>query len=191
MHRFRTHDLKTYLRAVDSHLDAPFRLIVIGGSAALLGYGISRVTQDIDTWDNEHSKIRDALELARKETGLEIPIQHPGVQDGPYFLEDRLKRICFRGLCKLMIQVPEKHDLVLMKMIRGEQPDMEVAEEIKTKRGLSSETLTKRYLEEMSHVVGDSRRLDLNFLALMDRLFGTEIREHAQRQLKSSRPRPR
>ena len=90
-----------------------------------------------------------------------------------------------------MIQVPEKHDLVLMKMIRGEQPDMEVAEEIKIKRGLSYETLTKRYLEEMNQVVGNIRLLDLNFLALMDRLFGTEICEHARRQLEFVRARPR
>ena len=187
MRRFKAEDLKRYLRAVDRHMTSPFQLIVIGGSAALLGYGIDRVTQDIDTWDSDHSRIADALEAAKKETGLNIPVQCPGIHDAPIDFEDRLKTVRIRELTKLAISVPEKHDLVLMKMLRGEQPDMEAADQIKAKSGLDSATLIKRYVEEMRHVVGDIRRLDLNLLALIERLYGAEARDKTRKRLEAHR----
>ena len=187
MRKFKGDELRRFLRAVDGHLSSPFQLIVIGGSAALLGYGIDRVTQDIDTWDNEHTRIADALELARKETGLNIPVQHPGIQDAPLHFEDRLKTVQIRGLRNLVIRVPERHDLVLMKMLRGEQKDLEAAEQIKAKRGLDPETLIGRYLEEMMHVVGEIRILDLNLLALVGRLYGAGAASNAEKRLKTRR----
>lgn len=187
MRRFRASELKRFLRAVDRNLSSPFRLVIIGGSAALLGYGVNRITQDIDIWGSEFRKIGSALAAAKAETGLEIPVEYPGVEDAPYDFEDRLKVLRISGLDRLLVLIPEKHDLVLMKMIRGEEPDLEVAEEIKEKRGLDPATLITRYLLEMKHITGDLRRIDLNFLALMDRLFGADVVETARERLESQR----
>jgi len=174
MQRFEASQLKRFLKAVDRHLPQPFRLQVIGDSAAVLAYGARRVTRDIDTWDDAYRQITPALQAASKETGLNIPVEHPGVADGPYNLEERLQRVRIPGLKRLSIWVPEKHDLVLMKMLRGEEPDLQAAEEIKQSHGLDLEILVVRYMEEMSQCVGEPRRFDLNLLALVDRLFGEE-----------------
>lgn len=110
------------------------------------------------------------------------------MQDAPFNLEDRLK-VILPGLERLVVLVPEKHDLVLMKMLRGEEPDLEVAEEINQKHGLNPDTLVTRYLEEMKHIAGEVRRIDLNLLALMSRLFGAEVADSARQRIESLRTR--
>lgn len=78
---------------------------------------------------------------------------------------------------------------MLMKTIRGEQHDQETAEQIKEKRGLDPGILIKRYIEEMKHVHGDVRRLDLNLLALVARLYGPVVLEKTSRRLRIFRTR--
>ena len=52
---------------------------------------------------------------------------------------------------------------------------------------MESGTLLQRYLEEMSHIVGDRSRLDLNFRVLVERLFGAAAEARVERALKSRR----
>jgi hypothetical protein len=189
MQRFRADELRCFLAAVDRHLKEPFELFVIGGSAAALAYGASRATRDIDTWDPYYTRIDSALEAARKETGLNIPVEHPGVHDGPHDLEDRVQVVGIPGLRRLVVKVPEKHDLVLMKTLRGEEPDLQAAEDIKASQGLDFDTLLTRYVEEMSHCVGEPRRLDLNFFVLVERLYGERELEVAKRRVERMRGR--
>jgi hypothetical protein len=86
------------------------------------------------------------------------------------------------ALRKLEILVPEKHDLVLMKIVRGYEHDLETAVDIHARHGLDFETLITRLASEMGHVVGDMRKLDLNFLALIERLYDEERLEEAGRR---------
>ena len=184
MRRFEAKELRRFLQAVDDQLSEPHTLLIIGGSAALLAYGVQRVTKDIDTWDDTYRAITSSLDAARVATGLFIPIECPGVHDGPYHFESRLQRVPFEGLQYLTLKVPEKHDLVLMKMVRGEEGDLQVAEEIHAAHGLKLDILTGRYIEEMRHVIGQPERLDMNFLALVERLYGDDGLEPAQRRLR-------
>lgn len=190
MRKFRPDDLRRFLAAVDGHLKERFELLLIGGSAAALAYGISRATRDIETWGVEHVRIHSALEAARRETGLDIPVGDPGVQDAPLEFESRLQVVEIPGLRKLVVKVPERHDLVLMKTVRGEEPDLQVAEDIKALHGLDFDILLTRYLEEMTHCVGDPKRLELNFLGLIDRLYGEEALERARKRIEGLRTPP-
>ncbi len=183
MRQFEADDLKRFLVAVDDRLSDPFTLCIIGGSAALLAYGVQGVTEDIDTIDAEFRHILSAFEAARVVTGLWIPIECAAVYDAPYQFEDRLQAVDMPGLTKLKIEVPEKHDLVLMKTVRGQEPDLQTAEEIKRSRGLDLNTLIARYSEEMDHVVGHAPTIDLNFLALLGRLFGPEVQNRVKQQI--------
>lgn len=70
-----------------------------------------------------------------------------------------------------MVQVPEKHDLALMKVIRGYEHDLDGIEAIHRRSPLDLETLLQRYRDEMGAVVGDPRRLRGQLLALVGRLF--------------------
>ena len=159
-----------FLQAVDRHLSKPRRIVVIGGAAAALAYGISRVTRDIDTIGNV-ADIADALRAARSETQLDVPFDAVGVYDAPYQFEDRLTPLDL-GLERLGVVVPEKHDLVLMKITRGQENDLDAAEQIFRRVGLDQRVLVNRFKTEMSHVIGRPAALRANFLSLIEHLYG-------------------
>lgn len=187
MRQVEADDLKRYLAAVDERLSEPFTLCIIGGAAALLAYGVRGVTEDIVTIDVEFRRFLSAFEEARAATGMEIPIECAAVYDAPYQFEDRLQTVDIPGLTRLTIVAPEKHDLVLMKTVRGQEPDLQTAEEINRKLGLDLDTLITRYCEEMNHVVGYTPTIDLNFLALMGRLYGPEVQNRMKQRIERRR----
>lgn len=182
MRRYAADELRRFLLAVDRNLERQCELIVIGGAAAALAYGVGRTTHDIDTWEAPPPGVEQAAALARRESGLSIPIQHAAVADAPYDFEDRLTPLSIPGLARLEVHTPEKHDLVLSKAVRAYEHDLAAAEAIHRLCKLERELLIERYLDEMTHVIGDPRRLDLNILALVERLFGeTQANEAAER----------
>ena len=122
-------------------------------------------------------------------TGLGIPVGPAGVADAPNEFEDRLVILDVPGLRKLRVMVPERHDLVLMKTLRGYENDLEAAVEIHARHGLDFETLMGRYIGEMDHVTGDRRVHDLNLLALVERLFDDRTLGIAERRIAAHRGR--
>lgn len=99
--RHEAAELERFLVAVDRALTRRVSIIVIGGSALSLGYGINSVTTDIDTYggpattvgintsdmdtygnrtESAHDgragldAIQEAVRIARADTGLDIPI---------------------------------------------------------------------------------------------------------------------
>ena len=127
-------------------------------------------TTDIDTFNALGADLRRAIDAARKATGLAMPFEQSGVADGPYCFEDRLLRAMPR-LSRLTVLVPERHDLALMKTIRGDQADFAKLRAIHDRKPFDLSVLLSRYVEEMDHVIIDPRRLRGNFLALVESLF--------------------
>ena len=163
-------EIERFLRAVDRALKRPATVIIIGGSAAALKYRIDDPTTDIDTFNALGVELRRAIDAARKVTGLAMPFEQSGVADGPYDFEDRLLRAMSR-LARLTVLVPERHDLALMKTVRGDQADFAKLQAIHNRHPFDLSVLVRRYEEEMGHVVIDPRRLRGNFLALVQGLF--------------------
>jgi hypothetical protein len=173
MKQFPGREIVRFLQAVDRHLDEPFRLDVIGGAAALLSFRIDSGTVDIDAANNV-AGLQNACRAARDETGLDIPVSTAGIYDGPYFYERRMKRVPIRGLRKLQVFVPEKHDWALMKIVRLIEKDIEDIREVDEKAGFRRAVFLKRFLEEMTHVTGRREDLMFSFLTMMEELFGSE-----------------
>jgi hypothetical protein len=163
-------EIERFLRAVDLALKRPATIILIGGGAAAVKYRIDDPTTDIDTFNVLGTDLRHAIDTARKATGLPVPFEQSGVADGPYDFEDRLLR-AMPSLARLTILVPERHDLALMKTVRGDQADFAKLRAIHARNPLDLSVLLQRYEHEMSHVVIDPRRLKGNFLALVESLF--------------------
>jgi hypothetical protein len=163
-------EIERFLRAVDRALKRRATVIIIGGGAAALKYRIDDPTTDIDTFTALDADLRRAIEAARKATGLPMPFERSGVADGPYCFEDRLLRTMPR-LSRLTVLVPERHDLALMKTVRGDQADFAKLRAIHDRKAFDLRVLLSRYVEEMGHVVIDPRRLRGNFLALVQSLF--------------------
>lgn len=163
-------EIERFLRAVDLALKRPATIVVIGGSAAALKYRIDDPTTDIDTFNALGADLRHAIGAAREATGLAMPFQQSGVADGPYHFEDRLLR-AMPSLTSLTVLVPERHDLALMKTVRGDQADFAKLEAINERTPFDLSVLLQRYEEDMGHVVIDPRRRRGNFLALVESLF--------------------
>ena len=163
-------EIERFLRAVDRALGRRATIIVIGGGAAALKYRVDDPTTDIDTFNALGADLRRAIKAAREATGLPMPFEQSGVADGPYDFEDRLLR-ALPSLMRLTVVVPERHDLALMKTVRGDQADFAKLEAIHERTPFDLSVLLQRYEEEMGHVVIDPRRLRGNFLALVESLF--------------------
>jgi hypothetical protein len=163
-------EIERFLRAVDLALKRRATVIIIGGGAAALKYRIDDPTTDIDTFNALGADLKRAIRAAREATGLAMPFEQSGVADGPYDFEDRLLRAMPR-LVRLTVLVPERHDLALMKTVRGDQADLAKLQAIHDRMPFDLSVLLRRYEEEMGHVVIDPRRLRGNFLALVESLF--------------------
>jgi hypothetical protein len=163
-------EIERFLRAVDVALKRPATIVVTGGGAAALKYRIDDPTTDIDTFSALGADLRRAIAVARRATGLAMPFEQSGVADGPHGFEDRLLGAMPR-LGRLRVLVPERHDLALMKTVRGDQADFAKLQAIHARQPFDLALLLQRYEEEMGHVVIDPLRLRGNFLALVESLF--------------------
>jgi len=181
MRKFHRTELTRFLGCLDTHLSQPTELIMIGGAAASLAYGIDRTTTDIDITETT-SGFEEALRLARQETGLNVPFQQVGIWDGPYCFEDRLEVVDLK-LRKLRVLVPEKHDLALMKVVRGQENDRDAIRQIAGKMGLDEKTLVDRFTREMTHVIGNPAHLRDNFLVVIEMLYGEAAADRVEAAL--------
>ena len=123
METFLREQLERFLEAVDAALAGPVDVVVIGGTAAALHYGVRRATHDIDTWTTVQADLAAAGERARAVTGLEVPILKSGVADAPYEFESRLERVLpdLRKLTVLLVVVerlfPDSVDVVERRLL--------------------------------------------------------------------------
>ncbi len=167
-------ELRRFLGAVDARLTRRAEVTVIGGAAAALKYGVATGTRDIDTWTSVQKGLSAAVVEAREATGLDVPFAQSGVADGPYEFESRLQRALPR-LRRLTVMVPERHDLVLMKMIRGDEHDLQAIEAMHRRKRLQLSVLIERYQVEMQAAIIHPTRLRGHFLTMVERLFPRQL----------------
>lgn len=189
---FSSKELRAFLVAVDRHLTETTTIKILGGSALLLAYDIERTTQDIDVFETQLAKLKPAIKKAVEDTGLDILVSPRGgaVGDWPYNSDDRLVRV-MRHLRRLEVFSLEAHDLALSKAVRAWEKDLAMIRDLHRTTPLDLETLFQRYVEEMSQAIGHPKILDLNFGALIERLFGSgtaeEIAVRLQRRRRSQK----
>jgi hypothetical protein len=178
---FNKEEILSFLSAVDNELTAKTRIILIGGAAAILAFGIHRGSIDIDTY-NRIDHLQKAIDLASKKTGLKIGFSKSTVAFAPEYFEERLLAYTGGDFKHLDIWVPESHDFAMMKMTRLLTRDLEDIEDIHKIMPLDPEKLFGLYRDEMSHYVGSLELLEGNYLHVVDTLFGTKTyRAHAAR----------
>lgn len=183
MRKYTAAEIEKFLISIDGFLERKVMVIIIGGTAAALAYKVSKATQDIDTL-NSVQGLESAYEQAKAATGLEIELGKVSVSDAPYDFEDRLQLYRPEIFKKLIVYVPEVADLILMKTLRGYAHDLEAIEEMVKNENVNSQTLINRYVRELSVAVGDKRKLDLNFLAMIAQCYGDDVAAKAERELK-------
>lgn len=188
MDEFLPNQLTHFLIETDRHLDRRCELIIVGGAAASIAYSANRTTTDIDTQNKLSEALENAFERARKETGFLVPVSYVGgVCEGPYDYEDRLEPFFHENFKNLLIYVPEHHDLALMKIVRGNENDVQGITDIQKNHPFDFDILTNRFKNDMTHVIGHPRMLKLNFLDAISNLFGDDAAEKANEILKDWR----
>jgi hypothetical protein len=154
VNRFAADQLERFLRVVDAKLTRSARITLIGGSALALGYGVSSVTNDIDTFSSDLDDVHTAARLACEATGLDIPIDNSTVAQLPEGAEGRLRRL-LPDLTRLEVYVVEAHDLAASKLLRGNDHDREQLRELHELHPLLPELLIARYQQLLEVFVGD------------------------------------
>jgi hypothetical protein len=180
MRVYTPRELRRFLAAVDRAIEHPVEVVVIGGAAAALEYGVTSGTRGIDTWTRVREDLAVAARRARQAAGLPVPLAQSAVADGPHDFESRLERSLPR-LRRLGVMVPEKHDLVLMKVVRGDEHDLQAIEAIHRRSPLDLSILVRRYREEMGATIIDPGRLKGQFLAMVERFFPESVDETGRR----------
>lgn len=171
MKRYSRAELVAFLRRVDARLTTPEVLEVIGGAAAVLKYGASAPTKDIDTWNRVPKAVQDAADAVGA-MGQGVPLAPAGVAEIPNDAELRFKTVSI-GLKKLVVRVPDRYDLALSKTIRGYDNDLQVIREMHEKKPFSLKRLVALFETEMDGAVTkDKRALRLNVAVLVATLFG-------------------
>jgi len=178
---FSKDELLKFLRAVDGALSESVEITIIGGAAAALQYGATQVTNDIDTWDRLTLVLLNAVREATEKTGLKVPVNQVGIAECPYFYQERLVTLNLR-LKRLVVRVPERHDLALMKMARGTQHDLAVLEQMHTVQQFDLDTLLVRFEEEMGETIAPDSVLRPLMRMLIERLFGKDASKKLKRR---------
>lgn len=185
MRRFAGGEIRIFLRAVDRHAGRPCRLVVIGGAAAALSFRMAGGTLDIDTTSSV-AALEEACRTAREETGLEIPLGRVSVFEAPYEYESRLRKAPMRGLRKLTVLIPEKHDWAFMKIARLLDKDIEHVKSVSAAVGLDKDVFLDRFLLEMTHIE-PQKRLVQDYLAMMEELYGKDEADRMENAIKAHR----
>ena len=182
MKKYTAKEIEGFLKTIDGFLKKEVEIIVIGGTAAALAYHVSKVTQDIDTW-NSIKGLAKAYEQAKEETGLNIPLSQVTVGDAPHDFEDRLVIYKPGAFQNLKVLIPEVIDLILMKTLRGYEHDLEAIDEMVKSEKVKFEDVLDRYVKELGAAIGEKRKLDLNFLAMVERCYGDGKAEIARKRI--------
>jgi hypothetical protein len=185
MKRFARNEIATFLGAVDRHAPKNSKVVIIGGAAATLSFGVTGGTIDIDT-ANRVTALQKAGEAAREATGLRIPMERATVFDAPRDYERRLKRLPLKGLRRLAVFVPEKHDWALMKIVRFEDKDLAHLKAASSAVGFELRIFEERFLSEMTHVL-PRERLVTRFLAMIEELYGEPEASRLEAAIKKRR----
>jgi len=184
--KFDRADLIAFLRRIDARLTRPGTIRLIGGAVVGLCYLPAYRTRDIDyAWADR--EVREAiLEVRAEQPDLVVSAQ-TGVYFAPYAHETRLQTLDIPGLRFLAVQVPERHDLAIMKAARGFDRDIEAMAQMHALVPFELPTLVERFHE--TWITGPQRLADLGFLSLVEALFGEQGADDAERMLGELRAR--
>jgi len=157
----------SFLSAIDRAATAPISLQCIGGFAVSLHYGLSRPTGDIDVIEVTPSEAKPWLSRTGGEGSAlhkkhKVYVQIVTVASVPYSYEERLTEIFRDEFQKLRLFVLDPYDLVLSKLTRNVEVDVEDVKHLVRSQKLHLALLEARYNEELRpYLTGPVERHDL------------------------------
>lgn len=190
MRKYNVDDIHAFLRALDARLQRTVEITIIGGAAIGLVYDGAHTTTDIDLTPTRDEAFWAAVREVTATLERPIPIAPVSIYEAPYDWEGRRELMSVPGVTRLVIRVPEAHDLALMKLARGATHDFQAIEDIHRSQPLKLEVLVERYYDTLTQKAGSAADFRLSLLALVDRLFGPEEASRLERRLDEEKPPP-
>jgi hypothetical protein len=186
--KYSRSELEGFLRLLDRELAQPVTVTIIGGAAIGLVWNTTHATTDIDLASGGQEALWAAVKRAQRLHP--IPVQTVPFVVAPYHYEERRTPYSVYGATRLTILIPERHDLAIMKTGRAEAHDLQAVADVHAREPLDLETLVLRYYDALTQVTGSADDFRVNFLALVERLFGTSAAEQIQARLIDEPPPP-
>lgn len=176
--------LEELFSRIDARLKKKIDLYIIGGASAILGYNVTKATNDVDIEGN----IDDELSKIFSEEAAKLKIDlYLSSRGGVFFPPDGYRsRSKFKDFPKnnLRVWYLDKYDLAISKIERGLEKDYEDIERVHAKSPFELDRLIQIFNDEYINVVatGNKREKMMNLLDLIGRLFGeTKIEVSAQK----------
>jgi hypothetical protein len=167
---------------LDALLRSNLEIFVIGGLAAILGYDADVKTADMDVFTihvGSETDLKQAVQVARKVTGIALLLDRASIAELPYNYEDRTKPLRGVSFKKLVVTVPDKYDLVLSKALRAEQHDLDAIRSIHEHHPLSEKTLAQRFETEIwKEATTDPKKFAFHMVIVMRLLYGEDRAKH-------------
>jgi hypothetical protein len=186
MRRYTSDEFRRFLEATDRRLSQGASLTIIGGCAGALAYGVQSASRDIDAYDTDMGPLAAALDAAREITGLDIPVCPTPVATLPDDYAKRRRRV-LQDLSQLSVFVPDPYDLILSKIVRGQQNDIEMSLEVASSQALLLDRFIERYLDEMQATIAHPGLQDAAFLGFIDQQYGSKASKSTERRIKARR----
>lgn len=171
MKRFTPTEMIQFLEAVDRLVETPVALVIIGGSALALGYGVSAATTDIDTFGADVEDVQRAAALAREQTGLAVAVGPSVVAQLPDGYRERLNRV-IPHLTKLHLWVLDRYDLAASKLLRGVDKDRQQLRQLHELVPFDRDTLVQRFQDLLGDYVGDPTEPRWSLYFFVEELWG-------------------
>lgn len=175
MEPVKKEDLEGLFARVDARIDKKIDIFVIGGAAAIVGYGIQKFTQDVDLDNSVDPQLDEIFKSEARAMGFELYLSSKGVFFPPDGYRSRMKFLDFPKR-NLRVYYLDKYDLAISKIDRGIQKDMDDIVAVHEKSPFELEELINIFSKEYITVaaVGDPRGKMMNLLDVISRLFGDE-----------------
>jgi serine/threonine-protein kinase len=166
---FKRSELAAFLAEIDAMLTGPVVMEIAGGAAALLAHGAHGETKDINSFSGFDERIVRVAPLATHK----IPLQQAPLAYAPAGYEERRQRLDlpFRNL---VVWVPDRHDILLMKAVRAGQHDLQVIADIHQVKPFNLERILERYNDCMGGVIRaiGPEIFDRHLRLIIEKLFG-------------------
>lgn len=177
--------LEELFRRIDARLKKKINLFVIGGASAILGYNVTKATNDVDIEGNIDVELNTIFSEEAEKLKMDLYLFSRG---GVFFPPDGYRsRLKFKDFPKnnLRVWYLDKYDLAISKIERGLEKDYEDIERVHVKSPFELDRLIHIFNDEYINVVatGNKREKMMNLLDLIGRLFGEATIEASAKKI--------
>ncbi len=169
--------LEELFSRIDARLKKKINLFIIGGASAILGYNVTKATNNVDIDGDIDEELNSIFSEEAKKLKMDLYLSSRG---GVFFPPDGYRsRSKFKDFKKnnLRVWYLDKYDLAISKIERGLEKDYEDIERIHAKSPLELDRIIQIFNDEYINVVatGNRREKMMNILDLIGRLFGEYV----------------